>query len=116
MVLYTDSSSISIDKTAEMGEQVALSCLHLIAFKTHRILSLLMECLFKAAHARPNIFYVNSSWPWSCDMVERYIASKLLLIIIIALTFGNNLHFFKVEKIKVVIPVILPLPLTFLNG
>lgn len=77
---------------------------------------LLMECLFKAAHARPNIFYVNSSWPWSCDMVERYIASKLLLIIIIALTFGYNLHFFKVEKIKVVIPVILPLPLTFLNG
>lgn len=49
-------------------------------------------------------------------MVERYIASKLLLIIIIALTFGYNLHFFKVEKIKVVIPVILPLPLTFLNG
>ena len=94
VVLYTDSSSISIDKTAEMGEQVALSCLHLIAFKTHRILSLLIECLFKAAHTRPNIFYVNSSWPWSCDTVERYIASKLLLIIIIALTFGNNLHFF----------------------
>ena len=32
-------------------------------------------------------------------MVERYSASKLLLIIVIVLTFGNNLHFLK-EKIQ----------------
>ena len=55
--------------------------------------------MFKAAHFRPNTCSVNSSWPWSCDVVERYSASKLLLIIVIVLTFGNNLHFLK-EKIQ----------------
>lgn len=70
----------------------ASSFLHPIAFRAYRILSLLMQCLFRATHTRPNIFYFNSSWPWSCDMVERYIVSNLSLIIVTALTFGNYLY------------------------
>lgn len=93
---------MSIDRTAERGREgeVASSCLHPIAFRTHRMLSLLMHCLFKTAHTKPNIFYVNSSWPWSCDVVERYIASKLLLIIVIGLTFGSHLHFFTLKRVE----------------
>lgn len=59
--------------------------------------------------------YSMSTRPWRGDLVEKYIARKLLLVVVILVTFGKDLHFFKWKKFKV-IPVIPPLPLVFLNA
>ena len=99
-------SSISIDRKAEGQRATCLIFSTSYCFQNIEN-SLSMECLFKAVHSKPNMFYDNSSWPWSSDVVERYIVSKLSLVIVIALTFGNDLHIFKV------ISITLPLPLTF---
>lgn len=91
-----------IDRIVERGREgeVVLFCLYFIVFRIYRMFFLLMYCLFKIVYIKLNIFYVNLFWFWSCDVVERYIVSKLLLIIVIGLIFGSYLYFFILKRVE----------------